>query len=293
MTRYDCTNIIFDLGDVLFKWSSQTETSISSTTLRQILSSPTWFDYERGRLTEDACYQRVGTEFFVEPSEVRRAFDQARDSLKANDELITLIRELKAKSEGELRVFAMSNISIPDYDVLRTKPADWSIFDQVFTSGGAGERKPNLGFYRHVLVATGIDPRRTIFVDDKLENVLSARSLGMHGIVFDSFGPTKQALRNLTGDPIMRGREFLSRNAGNLVSVTGETAKFPATPLRENFAQLLILEATEDKCVYLRPVLACHSSLLFRSLVTLVEHPRTWNFFQGRSIYSTMHLTGP
>lgn len=243
----DYTTIIFDLGDVLFRWSSETKTSISSRTLHKILNTPTWFDYERGRLSEDDCYANVGQEFSIEPAEIRRALQQARDSLQANDELIALIRELKAQSNGQLRVFAMSNISLPDYEVLRTKPADWAIFDEVFTSGAAGERKPNLGFYRHVLSVTSVDPRHTIFVDDKLENVLSARSLGLHGIVFESPAPVKRALRNLLGDPIVRGRNFLKQNAGRLLSVTDGTDHHDSVELQENFAQLLILEATEDQ----------------------------------------------
>lgn len=145
------TTLIFDLGDVLFNWSPQTKTSIKPKTLKKILSSPTWFDYECGRISQEDCYERIGTNFSFEPSEVASAFAQARDSLESNDHMISVIRELKAQSNGTLRVFAMSNISQPDYEVLRTKPADWSIFDQVFTSAAVGERKPNLGFYRHVL----------------------------------------------------------------------------------------------------------------------------------------------
>ena len=244
------TAIIFDLGDVLIKWSSKTKTSISSTTLRAILSSPIWFDYERGRLSEEDCYASVGAAFRLEAHEIRRAFDQARDSLEADDRLISLIRELKAQSDGQLRVFAMSNISLPDYAVLRTKPTDWSIFDQIFTSGAAGERKPDPEFYKHVLKKTNVDPARTIFIDDRLENILSARSVGLHAIVFDTSEAVERALRNLFGDPLKRGREFLLQSAGRLCSVTRETGKEDFTELRENFTQLLILEATNDRQVF-------------------------------------------
>jgi FMN phosphatase YigB (HAD superfamily) len=229
--------IVFDIGDVLFSWSAHTKTSISSKTLRQILSSPTWFEYERGKLSEDDCYAKVGSEFSLPPGEIRQAFIEARESLQSDDDLIALVRELK-ESNNALRVFAMSNISLPDYQVLQTKKADWDIFDRIFTSGEAGERmalflslllryshrtgKPHLGFYKHVISETKIDPRRAIFVDDKLENVLSARSLGLHGIVFPKGGSdkVKRALRNLIGDPVVRGHDFLKRNAGHLESIT-------------------------------------------------------------------------
>lgn len=256
------SSIVFDLGDVLFQWSPETKTSISPKTLRRILSCPTWFDYERGRLSEQDCYNRVGAEFDLPPSEIRAAFDQARESLVACDALIETVRELKEQSQGALRVYAMSNISLPDYEVLRQKPADWSIFDRVFTSGAAGERKPNLGFYRHVIAETGVDPHHTIFVDDKHENVLSARSLGFHGIVFEDEAVVRRALRNLIGDPVARGRAYLEKNAGKLLSVTSATPKQPAVVLHENFAQLLIMELTGN-----------------RDLADLVVHERAWNFF--------------
>jgi FMN phosphatase YigB (HAD superfamily) len=239
--------LIFDIGDVLFSWSAKTTTSISPLTLKAILNSTTWFDYERGRLSQDECYHRVGTQFSLDPSEIEQAFIQARDSLQPNEQVIACIRELKANSNGQLRVFAMSNISAPDYECLRTKPADWSIFDHVFTSAAVGERKPNLAFYRHVIAAASVDPQRAIFVDDKLDNVLSARSLGFHGIVFDEPEKVLRTLRNLVGEPIPRAREFLSTNAGVLNSVTDTGIE-----LYENFAQLLILEATEDRCVFIR-----------------------------------------
>ncbi|KAJ6617998.1 Haloacid dehalogenase-like hydrolase-domain-containing protein [Mycena sp. CBHHK59/15] len=257
--------IVFDIGDVLFSWSSRTNTAISPGTLKKFLSSLTWFDYERGRITQERCYERIGEEFSFQPLEIRLAFEQALGSLECNHDLVNFIRELKTHCNESLKVFAMSNISLPDYTVLRTKPADWNIFEDIFISGVVGERKPDLAFYRHVLCETGIDPHRTVFVDDKLDNVLSARSLGFHGIVFESADAVKRALKNVFGDPVQRGHQFLGNNAGRLFSVIENGVE-----IRENFAQLLILEATSD-----------------RSLVNLVNHERAWNFFQGQSTLTT------
>jgi hypothetical protein len=81
-------------------------------------------------------------------------------------------------------------------------------------------RKPNLGFYRHVLDDIAADPRSVVFVDDKPENVLSARSFGMRGIVFDDQKRVIQAIRNAVEDPVQRARSYLQRNAKLLHSVT-------------------------------------------------------------------------
>ncbi|KAF8522002.1 HAD-like protein, partial [Gautieria morchelliformis] len=191
------TTVIFDLGDVLFMWSSFSPKSpLSPRTLKQILRSSTWFEYEKGNLTEKEAYSTVAREINISAGDVATAFKEARKSLRSDPTMLDLIRELKAAGRT---VFAMSNISAPDRDVLVTKadPSEWAPFDQVFISAKAHERKLNVGFYQHVLKATDVDPTRTVFVDDKLENVLTARSFGLHGIVFNDANKVARQLRNL------------------------------------------------------------------------------------------------
>ncbi|CZR66321.1 uncharacterized protein PAC_16222 [Phialocephala subalpina] len=66
---------------------------------------------------------------------------------------------------------------------------------------------------------------------------------------------------------IFRGKEYLSENAGNHISVTNSNVE-----LRDNFSQLLILEATKNI-----------------DLITLNYHPRTWNYFIGKPLGTTQY----
>jgi FMN phosphatase YigB (HAD superfamily) len=170
-----------------------------------------------------------------------------------------MLHELKASGA---HLFAMSNISASDWEVLRHKGKreDWELFEHVFTSAAARERKPILGYFRHVLSETGIDPERTAFVDDKLENVLTGRSLGFKGIVFPKFEEVERQLKALFRDPVAAGNKWLRSNAKQMKSETNT-----GVILEENFAQLLILEATGDP-----------------SLVDYIEYPRLSNFFKSK-----------
>ncbi|KAH8988053.1 HAD-like domain-containing protein [Lactarius akahatsu] len=253
-----CSVLIFDLGDVLFTWSPVTATSISPKTLKAILSSTIWQQYERGRISESECYRLAGERFSLDSEEVRRALVDARAGLRSNDAFIRFICDLQAESQGALRIFAMSNISAPDYADTRAKPTEWGIFERVFTSAAAGMRKPDLCFFEFVLDEIKAEPSSVVFVDDQLENVLAARSLGMNGIVFDDVQRVRQSLRFFTGDPVSRGLSFLEARAGRLESETNY-----GQIVAENFAQLLIWEATNK-----------------RELANYVHHPRTWNFFR-------------
>ncbi|KAH6917688.1 Haloacid dehalogenase-like hydrolase-domain-containing protein [Coprinopsis sp. MPI-PUGE-AT-0042] len=262
------TAIIFDLGDVLFQWSATTRTALSSKALRALMSTDIWYDYECGRISQEACYSRLAERGQVRVEDVYEAMHQAKESLTADFELVDFVRQIK-KSNPYLRIFALSNVSLPDFEVLRLKPAEWGIFERVFTSGEIGERKPNLGGYKHLIAATGIDPRRTIFVDDKLENVFSAESLGFKGITFDTRANAKQKLLNLLCPPIPRASAYLQANQGKLGSVLG-TCQEDTIPLPENFAQLLILEATNKP-----------------SLVHLVSsEDGLWNYFHDPKFMS-------
>jgi FMN phosphatase YigB (HAD superfamily) len=236
-----CDTLILDLGDVLFSWSPKTPTTIPPKVLQSITASVPWGLYECGKLSQSECYRRVAQEYALEPNDVALAFQHARDSLQADNSLLSFIRQLKKDTGNKLRVFAMSNVSEPDFQFLKARQADWTVFDQVFTSAAAGARKPNLAYYTHVLEAIGGDPRSMVFVDDKPENVLAARSLGMHGIVFDKT-TVRPKLRCLVCDPIIRGQEFLNTNAGKLDSITNTGVLFG-----DNFAQLNIFEVTRDR----------------------------------------------
>ncbi|KAH9034150.1 HAD-like domain-containing protein [Lactarius hengduanensis] len=260
-----CHILIFDLGDVLLNLSPVTKTSISPKTLKAVISSTFWHDYERGRLSEDECYRLAGDKFSLDPEEFRRAVLDTHDSIQQNDAFIHFIRDLQAEAQGALRIFAMSNISAPDYDVVRARPEEWGIFERIFTSAAVGMRKPELCFFKFVLDQIKAEPSSVVFVDDKFENVLAARSLGMNGIVFDDVQRVRQSLRMFTGDPVSRGLSFLDARSGRLESETNG-----GQIIAENFAQLLILEATNK-----------------RELVNYVDHPRTWTFFREGPVLTT------
>ncbi|KAI0304254.1 HAD-like domain-containing protein [Multifurca ochricompacta] len=255
--------LVFDLGDVLFSWSPATSTSIPPKRFKAMVSSTIWQQYERGTLSEDECYRLIGQKYTLDPDEFRQATADVRATLRPDYGFFRFIRELQTEAKGTLRIFLMSNISAPDFAATRAISADWGIFERIFISPTAGMRKPDLCFFKYVLDEIKAEPSSVVFVDDRFENVLAARSLGINGVVFDDVRRVRQALRYYVGDPIIRGRAFLEANAGHLESETSL-----GHCVAENFVQLLILEATNE-----------------RKLVNYVHHPYTWGFFKEKPTF--------
>lgn len=262
------TVIILDIGDVLCNWKPASELPIHPKLLKEFRTSRIWHEYNCGRINQDECYSRLSAHHNVSADDIKTAFDLARASQGQNDDVVAFIRELRA-IHTDLRVYAMSNISRPDWQILRAKPFDWDIFDHVFTSCEAGMCKPELRFYRHVLSKAGIDPGEAVFVDDKAENVLAAKSLGFRdGIVFEKAEDVRRKLLALLGDPAERGRAWLRSNAGKLYSETSTGVVVP-----DNFGQLVLHELMNDM-----------------SLINLKYFDRTWNYFIGKPLSRSSHL---
>ena len=234
--------LILDLGDVLLTWSPDIlETIVPWPVLKGMRSSGIWKDYERGRLSKDNCYNRLSSEFSIPAEDIALAYRQALSTLQVNGDLAALIQELKA-SDADLRVYALTNVSISEYSFIFKLPFEWTTIDAVFPSCLLGERKPDREIYERLITATGIDPRSAVFVDDKADNVEAARALGMHGVICDYPDKVATTLRGLFMDPLQRAARFMRAHTGAFESVTDDGRSFI-----EHFAQLLILESTSEE----------------------------------------------
>jgi hypothetical protein len=79
------TAVIFDLGDVLFTWSPDSPSqSLPAKTLRSILRSVHWLEYEKGNLTEDEAYSLFAKKFSVPAVDIKSSFEAARNTLQIN-----------------------------------------------------------------------------------------------------------------------------------------------------------------------------------------------------------------
>lgn len=241
------TTIILDLGDVLAYYSGKNlNLSVDPTQLKYILSCSEWFQHECGRLSRDDCFKRIEESFGVIPEDLQKTLLQLAATLTYDQDLIGLIRYLKDVADGDLKVYLATNITEDDWKILGPPVKSWGIFDAIFTSFELGVRKPDQGMYRHILKSTNTGPESALFIDDKPENLATAQMLGIHGIHCDDPKNVIRQLKNLFGDPAARGHAWLHQNAGNIWSVSNT-----GIVIHEQFAQLLLLEITQDMYVSL------------------------------------------
>lgn len=236
-------NLILDIGGVLLDYSINMATTLSQRQIKTALQSTIWNDYESGKFTRQECYDKLTTTLNISPDAWEETVKQLNESLVEKHDFVQAMQTIRVIYPN-LRVFAMSNVSAPDFEVIRSMVEGWGIFDVIYTSAEAGCRKPEFAFYQKVLDSLNVEPQSCIFVDDKPENVVIAHTLGIHGVMFTDTEAVVNKLHNLLGSPVERAMNFLRQNAGNLFCETDKGFK-----LYDNFSQLLILSCTGDRSV--------------------------------------------
>jgi HAD superfamily hydrolase (TIGR01509 family) len=111
-------------------------------------------------------------------------------SVGVNSEMYALIDELKAQ---QIRVGLLSNIN-SRYTKLIRDFGFYQPFDPCLLSSEIGWEKPDPKAYETLLKAMNIPAKDIVFIDDKLENVESAKKLGIDAIVFESAQQIRSAL---------------------------------------------------------------------------------------------------
>ena len=232
---------MLDIGGVLLLNPSIQNLPLSPRLILNALDSPTWHDLERGKISEDDCNSVIAAAFQCDLNTWRKCLSIMRGSLVSNSEFIFGIKKLK-KLIPSLQVFGLSNMPSWDYEQLKPTLDDWDIFDNVLISANLQQRKPDDAAYKAFLDTCGIDAGSCLFVDDRLENVVAAHSLGFEGLLFETTESTIRQLYQRLVDPVERGRLYLRANARHLFCELSTGGVQP-----DNYSQLLILEHTGER----------------------------------------------
>jgi len=108
---------------------------------------------------------------------------------------IAVARELADSATVRMATLNNECAELNEYRIERFGLAD--IFPTFFTSCWLGTRKPTHEIYERVLGMTQADPSRTLFIDDRVQNLRPAEALGMRTIHFRDAGQLRGELSSV------------------------------------------------------------------------------------------------
>ena len=148
--------------------------------------------WERGELSADEYLDAV---VFYEPRAFsREAFFSAicAQSKELPNGALCILKELAASDK--CRIGALNNEARETHEY-RVRTFGLHIFFQyAFTSCYMGLRKPDPKIYLRALGILGDRPERSLFIDDRLENVAAAAAVGMKAVRFTSEAELREQL---------------------------------------------------------------------------------------------------
>jgi putative hydrolase of the HAD superfamily len=196
-------NLVFDLGGVLLTWDPELlarrvfqARNYNSERVLAITKHPAWKSLDRGEISLDQAFARFTTNDSDDNSvlEIKEFLYNMPHFIY---QLVEGIKILKWAQQAGYRTFVLSNYNREYFNVVKQR-FDWfEGFDGMIMSFDVGFVKPEKEIYQSLLDRFELDPRKTVFIDDKLENVKAAENFGITGVVCDHHTNVVQALQSL------------------------------------------------------------------------------------------------
>lgn len=197
-------NVIFDLGGVVFDWNPdhivsrvQPVPELRAALKEALLGHPDWRLFDRGTLTEPELTERLQSRLGATRQEVDTILDAVRNSLVEKPETIKLMRALQGQGTP---LYCLSNMPASIYAHLRKRHHFWDAFSGIVISGEVQMMKPEPEVFMHLLATFGLRAQETVFVDDLLANVESAKQVGLHAVWFKDAAQCRRELDQILGN---------------------------------------------------------------------------------------------
>ncbi|GJM28817.1 MAG: hydrolase [Cyclobacteriaceae bacterium] len=184
-------NLIFDLGGVIIDLNLpaayQAFASLSNLSVSEIVKRTNglmlFTDYEKGLVTSEEFREQIGSLLNIPAS--ADTIDDAWCTMLGNIPIERL--ELLSSLLPKFRTFALSNtndIHAERFDsmigqTIGNKGLLNEYFEKVYFSHEMKMRKPDAEIYQAVLDEQRLVPAETLFIDDNLENINGASTLGI------------------------------------------------------------------------------------------------------------------
>lgn len=195
-------NVIFDIGNVLvdFRWRVLMEelglpAETQAIFAKTVFGSRWWGELDHGIYEEAEILAHFREDNKEHLDEFDLVWDNRGRLVEPYAYAVAWIEQLKASG---LKVYLLSNYP-RDVFTLHTECGCFPFLDRVYgrvVSGFVKMVKPNADIYEYLLSEYGLAAGECVFVDDREENVETARALGMKGIVFQGY---EQACSELDG----------------------------------------------------------------------------------------------
>ena len=153
--------------------------------------------YHQGNMSDDEFYQLACEILQVCALNQQEFFDAFNSIISGfNREIKEVLKKLK--NANSYKLIALSNVNSSHWDyLLNQKWGFLEYFDELILSHEVHMTKPEKKIFDYAIEKAGCKPEEILFIDDGLNNVVSAKKLGIVGIHFSTAKDLIEELRQV------------------------------------------------------------------------------------------------
>lgn len=193
--------IVFDIGEVLvdFRWRDYIEElgfdlEKTERLKNATVGSPLWNEQDRGDYDMEELIQLHSKQDPELEPEIRVFFEKIKNIAIEREYAVPLIKELKEKGYG---VYLLSNYGKYAFELAKEYYQFLNYVDGGVISYQVNVIKPDKKIYECLIEQYHLNACDTVFIDDRLENIISAQKLGFQAIHFQTIGQVIDQMRRL------------------------------------------------------------------------------------------------
>lgn len=184
--------VVFDVGNVLLSWKAQELLDMliperpdlhEELTIR-IFKSPYWCMRDRGSASLEEVIAAMSTHAAELEPYIRRVMEGWID-LPAMPEGVAALKTCKAHG---VKLYALTNYADKEFTHACATNDFFALFDDFVVSAREQMIKPGHEIYEVLISRYGLDPARTLFIDDTPANIEGALHCGWQGICYNRPG---------------------------------------------------------------------------------------------------------
>ena len=193
--------LLFDLGKVLIDFDMETgirsmaaRCSITRDKFEEVLWNKKWIrGYERGEISTEQFHR-----YLCDSGSLNMDLSQFRETWSSIFLPGLIVSEgLLPALKRNYPLILISNTNQGHAEFIRSNYGVFTHFTHLIFSYEVGSLKPDRRIYEHAIAASGKPPDRLFFTDDREENILAAREMGIRAHRFVSEAKLVEELRDL------------------------------------------------------------------------------------------------
>jgi putative hydrolase of the HAD superfamily len=200
--------VVFDFGGVLFRWqplvliqqvlphlaaSEAQARELAAQVFQSFAPGSDWAEFDRGSLPWEEVRDRIVQRTGVQAEDVHSLMAAIPPHLEAVQGTVDWLEALAAAGT---RLYFLSNMPAPYAEHLMREHAFLRHFEDGVFSCHVGQVKPNADIFHTAVAKFGIEPARTLFLDDNAHNIQASLALGWQAFMFEHAAQCQQAVRD-------------------------------------------------------------------------------------------------